>query len=332
MSLRLLNNDDYEQSWPVWRAAALETAQGDPFCCQPVWQLSFHRSFAGNCRVDLRQGDGCALAFSERETTSGQHCLVPLEPSWFFGSPLLGDGAEALLADALNDWIAEYGTCPDLLISGLIWQGAALARLLRGFGSAFHCYLYQESRQCSASLSGGLDGFLSRRSANHRHKLRKCARRAAGAGIGFERCRPLSAEAAQSVFARMLAVEKQSWKGIGHCGMAEPPSSRFYSIFLTALARTGDARVIFARHEDQDIGFIFGGMAGAVYRGQQFSFADSWRSFSIGNLLQLEKIRWLCEDGALRYDMGPISGPRMGYKSHWTENVVTLQTLLLRRS
>lgn len=130
----------------------------------------------------------------------------------------------------------------------------------------------------------------------------------------------------------MLAVEKQSWKGIGHCGMAEPPSSRFYSILLAALARTGDARVIFARHEDQDIGFIFGGMAGNIYRGQQFSFADSWRSFSIGNLLQQEKIRWLCEDGALRYDMGPISGPRMGYKSHWTESTVTLHTLLLRRS
>lgn len=332
MALRLLNNDDYERDWPVWKKAALETAQGDPFCCQPVWQLSFHRSFAETCRVDLRQGDGCMLAFTEQAAPSGQRCLVPLEPSWFFCSPLLGNGSLELLAEALEDWTGEYGFCPDILISGMLRRSAFFARLVRGFSRIFHCYLYQESRQCSASLAGGLDGFLSRRSANHRHKLKKCARRAAEAGVSFERCRPLSTEEAQATFARMLAVEKQSWKGIGHCGMAEPPSSRFYSILLAALARTGDARVIFARHEDQDIGFIFGGMAGNIYRGQQFSFADSWRAFSIGNLLQQEKIRWLCEDGALRYDMGPISGPRMGYKSHWTETTVTLHTLLLRRS
>lgn len=332
MSLRLLNDDDYECPRPIWQAAARETGQGDPFCCQPVWQLSFHRSFAENCRVDVRQDGDSVLAFSERVAASGRRCLVPLEPSWCFGSPLLGDDAPGLLTDALADWMTGYGACPDLLVSGLICDSVRRARFLRIFGRIFDCYLYQESRQCFASLSGGLDGFLSRRSANHRRKLKKSARRAADAGVVFERCRPLSPEASRAVFARMLAVEEQSWKGIGHCGMAEPPARHFYAVLLAALARTGDARVIFARCDGRDIGFIFGGMAGNVYRGQQFSFVDSWRPFSIGNLLQLEKIRWLCEDGVLRYDMGPISGPRMGYKAHWTENVVALQTLLLRRS
>lgn len=332
MCLRVLTGEDYERAWPLWQTAALEGEQGDPFCCQPVWQLSFHRAFAADCRVDVRQTDAGVLAFSERTGASGRHCLVPLEPSWFFGAPLLGACGVELLAGALGDWISEYKACPDLLVSGMIKDSEACDRFLSIFGSAFHCYLYQESSQCSASLSGGLDGFLSRRSANHRHKLKKSARRAVRAGIEFERCRPRTPEAAHVLFSRMLAVEEQSWKGLGHCGMTEAASRHFYAILLTALARTGDARIIFARHENQDIGFIFGGMAGKIYRGQQFSFADSWRSFSIGNLLQLEKIRWLCEDGICRYDMGPISGPRMAYKAHWTENVVTLQTILLRRS
>ena len=78
---------------------------------------------------------------------------------------------------------------------------------------------------------------------------------------------------------------------------------------------TGGARVIIARHSERDIGFIFGGVTNGIYRGQQFSFADAWRKASIGNLLQLEQIRWLCEEGATRYDMGPM----MDYKRHWTE-------------
>ena len=52
-----------------------------------------------------------------------------------------------------------------------------------------------------------------------------------------------------------------------------------------------------ALHEGKDIGFIFGSMAGQIYRGQQFSFDDSWSHASIGNVLQTEQIKWLCEEG-----------------------------------
>lgn len=89
---------------------------------------------------------------------------------------------------------------------------------------------------------------------------------------------------------------------------------------------SGSGRVMFARHEGRDIGFIFGALFGNVYRGQQFSYADDWKGASIGNLLQLEQIRWLCEEGAIRYDMGP----QMGYKRHWTERRTLITTLALR--
>jgi CelD/BcsL family acetyltransferase involved in cellulose biosynthesis len=108
--------------------------------------------------------------------------------------------------------------------------------------------------------------------------------------------------------------------------MTEPPAERFYDIMLHRLAASNDAKVIFARHEDRDIGFIFGGMAGRVYRGQQFSYDHAWKDFSIGNLMQVEQIRRLCEEGAERYDMGPLDGPRMGYKAHWAEERAAVQT------
>ncbi len=71
----------------------------------------------------------------------------------------------------------------------------------------------------------------------------------------------------------------------------------------------GEGRVVFATHEGRDIGFIFGGRLGEIYRGQQFSLDDAGRGMSIGNVLQYEQIAWLCEEGAHRYDRGPLIGP-----------------------
>ena len=76
---------------------------------------------------------------------------------------------------------------------------------------------------------------------------------------------------------------------------------------------------------------LTGGMAGATYRGQQFSYDEKWRSASIGNIMQLEQIKWLCEEGAKRYDMGPLLGYGMGYKSHWTERKRRIETWILEK-
>jgi CelD/BcsL family acetyltransferase involved in cellulose biosynthesis len=97
--------------------------------------------------------------------------------------------------------------------------------------------------------------------------------------------------------------------------MAGPPSSGFYRQMLRRLAASGAARVVFARAGERDVGYVFGGVAGPFYRGQQFSYAEECRSLSLGNLLQLAQIRWLCEDGVARYDMGSV----MEYKTHWAE-------------
>ena len=127
----------------------------------------------------------------------------------------------------------------------------------------------------------------------------------------------------------MLKVELASWKGIEDCGMTEPVSKAFYDALLKRLVVSEDARIIFAMHEGNDIGFIFGSMAAKIYRGQQFSFDEGWSHASIGNVLQAEQIKWLCEEGAVRYDMGPRFGPGMEYKKHWVERLYHIQTWFL---
>lgn len=314
----------------LWQKLALGTQQADPFCSGPLWQLSFHAAVSPRRRLRIRADDGAVLAFAEQPLSDGSVALTPIESHWLFGACLLGRAAPALL----EGWLGESGTriFSRILISGIRPRGSRAASLLQRLEKDFHVLHFADGLQCAASLKGGLDGFLARRSANHRQKLAKARRRALRAGIVFERHAPQTAEEAAPLYARMLAVERTSWKGIAACGMTEQPARQLYAVLVRHLAQEGLARIMFARHEGVDIGFIFGGKAGNVYRGQQFSYHDAWKRWGIGNLLQVEQVRWLCEEGACRYDMGPLDGEAMRYKEHWTEKRLPLQSwLLLRR-
>jgi hypothetical protein len=322
----------YHEHFPTWEKAAVSTNQADPFCCSLIWQLSFHDAFSPKRSLFIEESSDSALIFAEKVFETGEIFLTPIEPSWFFGCPLLGSHSTALLSEALEFLEKRYvPSFPKIIISGIRPKGRLSRCLLRTFGNSFDFYLHSTGVQCAASLAGGIDGVLSRRSAKHRHKLKREHRRACDKGIYFERSIPASAPEAKTAYSRMIAVELSSWKGIGHCGMAESPSRQFYDVMLRRLSVSRRGRIIFARHEDKDIGFIFGGKVGNIYRGQQFSYAHDWKSFSIGNLMQMEQIKWLCEEKAKRYDMGPIVGPSMEYKTHWTEERMPIQTWILER-
>lgn len=252
-----------------------------------------------------------------------------MEAHWLFGCPLLGADAVELLDEATHDLarhIPSRGPKLSFLISGIRPRGALYTKLRQRFQHRFGFHKLISETQCGASLAGGLDGFLSRRSSNHRRNLKKQSQRALKKGVYFERHSPINESQANSIYERIIEVEKGSWKGIDECGMAEQPARRYYHIMLKRLALSGSARIIMARHGDRDIGFIFGGIASNIYRGQQFSFSENWNRSSIGNLLQLQQISWLCEEGIRRYDMGPV----MGYKHHWTEKKFNIEAWFMK--
>jgi CelD/BcsL family acetyltransferase involved in cellulose biosynthesis len=305
--------------------AAARTLQGDPFCCRTEWQFSYHEAFGPQRPLLLRTAGDGVVAFAQRDHARLGPLLEPIESQWFFGCPLLGADAVELLG-ALLDEEALRRTRPSVLLSGLLPGSPLLRNVGRAFRARYDVLQGRPQVLCSASLEGGFNGFLSRRSGRLRKRLGQAARRAAASGVRFERCLPRAVAEADAVYARMLAVERASWKGIGRCGMAQQPSLEFYQQMLRRLSASGAGRVMFARCDDRDVGFIFGGLAGAHYRGQQFSYAEDWRAYSIGNLLQQEQIRWLCEEGVAHYDMGP----QMDYKPHWTEQEIGIEVRLLR--
>jgi CelD/BcsL family acetyltransferase involved in cellulose biosynthesis len=316
---------DFDHPDSAWNRAAALTAAGDPFCCRSEWQFSFHDAFLPQRRLHLRGHGISLLAFAENHHDRLGRILEPLDAHWLFGTPILGpDGIELL--DGLLDDVAADGPAPAVLVSGLLPDDGRcrpLAAALRRRGTVVRL---QPQTLCHASLDGGLDGYLSRRTSGWRRNLRQAARRAADRGVRFEHHVPSTAAEGDALYGRMLAVELASWKGIGRCGMAEPPAREFYAAMLRRLAQSGAGRVVFARCDDDDIGFVFGGMVDTIYRGQQFSYHERWRGASIGNLLQLEQLRWLGETGATRYDMGPM----MDYKRHWTEGRTVIEAWLLR--
>ena len=332
MQFVTLEPNSCPKEFAAWKKAALGTHQADPFCCLPEWQLAFHDAFSPKRRLLIEEREGNVIAFAEKIFPSQDVVLTPIEPLWFFGCPLLGKEALALYEEFIGYVAKVYApNFPNVLISGIRPGGTLAKRLLQTLLGQFNFYLHSERLQCSASLSGGTDGYLARRSANHRSKLKKARKRAREAGIYFERVMPDSPEAAAKTYERMLAVELKSWKGIGQCGMAEPGPKEFYDFMLHRLSASRSGRVIFAKHDDSDIGFIFGGLAGKIYRGQQFSYTEEWQAFSVGNLMQMEQISWLCEEGCKRYDMGPLTGPKMEYKAHWTEKKIPICNWMLEK-
>ncbi len=314
----------------LWNEVASRSGRPDPFCCTPAWQMAFHDAFSPSRRLLLHVEEGNVLAFAEMALSSGRPCLVPLESHWLSGCPLLGPDAEELFAWTCALLPRVYGnTAPAFLISGLEKDAPLLVNIQKRFETFFRFLPQPVLLQRSASLEGGMDGYLSRRSANFRAKMKKARRRADAGGVLFERFLPSTPEEADAVYARMLAVEEKSWKGRGHCGMTETPSRQFYHAMIRRLALYRGGRVMFAVHDGTDIGFIFGGMAGPYYRGQQFSYDAAWKSFSIGDLLQMEQLGWLCEENAIRYDMGMSDIPAMAYKTRWAEKEQALTAWLL---
>jgi len=305
---------------------ARTSSLGDPMCSRSEWLLSYHAVFAPLRTLQLRSCNGSLLALAQLLHPLIGPLLEPLESHWFFPNPLLGPDAVHLL-EAFLEEPEQKRARPSLAISGLQWGSPQFQQLTLLLKRRYEVGFLEPTLFRSASLEGGADGFLSRRSGKFRGNLRKALQKAQAAGIEFVRCPPsLPAEVAAAVYARMIAVEEMSWKGREHCGISQEPFRSFYGEVFRRMCTNGVARAIFATRDGLDVGFVMGGVDGIHYRGQQFSYHADLAALSIGNLLQWKQIEWLCEEGMERYDMGSV----LEYKLHWTELELQSHTLVWR--
>lgn len=297
----------------------------DPYCSRSEWVLSFHSAFAPQRAVFALRDGGSFVTLAGAPDERFGYVVQPLEHLWGMACPLVGPDARALLARLLAGGVFPAGA--HLLLYGLPFDRLWLSELAAGLPPGWAFGLVGTTDRRIASLEGGLDGFLARRSPNLRRSVRKSLHRIERLGVRFERV-PVTPDTFPAVYRRILAIERQSWKSRSGNGVDRGPMKRFYERMIPRLLRRDAFRLIIARRDDEDLGYVHGGTIGRHFRGLQFSFVDDERTLSLGNLLQVEMVRWLAEDGFETYDLGMV----VPYKERWAESgLVTADVLIAPR-
>jgi hypothetical protein len=307
-----LTVEDFERDVAAYDAVVREGFGIDRFCSGSEWVLAARDAWAPGAPTFLARGAHGYAVFVRRTDAKGAQLLLGFDTEWGFASPVVGQvgiARETAAAVEKEPWHA-------LLLPGII-PGS---RLMRAVVAAFRHHevrLGPTLTRWVASLEGGLDGYLARRDGKLRSNLRRAAKRARAEGITFE---------AGGTLERAVAVERRSWKGEVQTGLLVPEMRAFYGALL---ARLGDrARMIFARKDGEDVGYILGGVRDGTYRGFQFSYDARLAHVGLGGLLQVEQIRALADEGVGTYDMG-IDLP---YKRRWADGPVdTVVLAVIRR-
>ncbi|MEZ4401904.1 MAG: GNAT family N-acetyltransferase [Kofleriaceae bacterium] len=305
--------------------AVVEVTPGiDRFCSTAPWIVAAHAALMGPRAPWLWQGDAGWVTLARADRPGGRY-LEPLELAWGLACPLIGVDPAPLVGGLVE--VAAADADWDLMLVAGVPPGGALHRALRAAAPAgWRFGRGPTTERYVASLDGGVDGFLARRSRNFRKAVRADQRAAAAAGVAFVPVEVTPASAA-ACLARVLAVEARSWKGQAGLGVDQGPMRDFYQHMIGPLAAAGRARLMMASQGDRDVAFILGGVFAGEYRGLQFSHDVEFRALGLGNVAQLAQIARLVDEGVERYDLGTA----MDYKVRWAEQVVTTGLFALAR-
>lgn len=298
----------------------------DRFCSTAAWILAAASSLMPPRSPFSFRGPNGYFAAMRGVHPAGFPYVEPIELAWGLASPLVGRDPEALAHDVVGV-LASRRDWQLAILSGITAGGPQRRALERALPQRWERRRGTPTVRHVASLDGGLDGFLGRRSRELRKSLRKASRAAQAERVTFESVRVAEPEAA-ALYDRIQRVERQSWKSREGVGISVGPMRSFYLAMLPRLCATRQQRTIFARTASgEDIGYILGAVFEGEYRGLQFSYDDRYAHLGLGGLLQYEQIVELCADGVTRYDLGT----EMDYKRRWAEDVMETEMLVLVR-
>ena len=302
-----------------------QTPAIDRFCSSSAWILAATAALMPPRAAFSFRGASGYFAAMRGVHPAGFPYVEPVELAWGLASPLIGRDAVGLVAEVVpllagrRDWQLA-------IFSGLTVTGPQRRALDTTLPARWERRRGQPTIRHVASLEGGIDGFLARRSRDLRKNLRKSLRAAKDAGMTFESVRASEAEA-NALYERVQAIEARSWKSREGVGIHAGPMRAFYGAMLPRLCALGQQRTFFARIGDQDVGYILGAVMVGEYRGLQFSYDAELAQFGVGGLLQYHQVVELCEEGIARYDLGT----EMDYKRRWAEDIMETEMLVLVR-
>ncbi len=297
----------------------------DRFCSTTAWILSASSALMPPRAAFTLRGKTGYFAAMRGVHAAGFPYIEPVELAWGLAAPLIGADPEALVEEVVAT-LASQRTWQLAILSGHTLDGPQRRALERAMPATWERRRGTPTVRHVASLDGGVDGFLSRRSRDLRKSIRKSLRTAAEHGVTFEAVRAASGEAA-ALYDRIQTVEAKSWKALEGVGISQGSMRAFYAAMLPRLCARGEQRTLFARVNDVDIGFVLGAVFEGEYRGLQFSYDDTYSHIGVGGLLQYQQVVELVAEGVGRYDLGT----EMDYKRRWAEEIVETEMLVLVR-
>lgn len=274
-----------------------------------MWGTAAHDALHGIDAEEehfIIEDEGNWLVFVERQQP---RVYFPFESGWLFGCPLIGDIER--LPNLLIESAGKFLPSPCGFVIGGVRHGGELhSRLLE---KSMLCRQIQEfpATDCmTIDLSDGVEGWLARRSRKFRRTMRNLPGREI---IAIEDGSEMNPDAA---WERMLAIQRQTykWKGGDDIFLNESYAAFYRNLFDQVHSRDV-LRLLFARKDEKDVGYIFGGVPGMAYRGFQMSYIEEVRELGVGNLLQLENLRRCAAEGVVEYDLG-MHAP---YKERWAD-------------
>jgi hypothetical protein len=310
--------DDFDRE--VARTPAI-----DRFCSSTAWILAAAGTLMPPRAAFSFRGENGYFAAMRGVHPAGFPYVEPVELAWGLASPLIGRDPVALV-DEVVPVLAGRRDWQLAILSGMTVTGPQRRALDATLPPRWERRRGQPTVRHVASLDGGIDGFLARRSRDFRKSLRKAQRGATEAGMQFESVRAPAADAS-ALYERIQRVEATSWKARDGVGISAGPMRAFYSAMLPRLCALGQQRTIFARLGERDVGYILGAVMAGEYRGLQFSYDAEHAQLNIGGLLQYHQIVELCGEGVARYDLGT----EMDYKRRWAEDIMETEMLVLVR-
>lgn len=305
----------FERQAAAFDETVAATAGIDHFCSSSDWILPAHVALMPPRTPWLYRGSEGYVAMMRGVHPQGWHYVEPLESVWGLACPLAGPACRPLITAFVELCRRREVDWNMAVVSGLPVASELLAELILRLSARYRLLQGPITTRHVVELSGGMDGFLSRRSRNFRKALKRALRTAEEAGIGFERCDAASPADAAALYERIVQVEARSWKGREGVGIDAGGMHSFYRDMVGRLAARGRLRVMFARHRERDVAYILGAVFQGGYRGLQFSFEADYERFSLGNLCQYRQMIELCAEGCESYDLGTD----MQYKRRWAD-------------
>ncbi len=312
--MRYLSYTEFLQESSAFEAAVAEADYVATFCSGTAWQTAacdnlFGEDFGIAEPIShlILENDGCWLTMVERYPG----VYFPLESAWMFGCPLIGEPEQAIQM-LLNACKTEGGAGRGFVISGVRENSEMYRLLIKLAQEQSHRWETFPTTDClTIDLSDGFDAYLSRRSKSFRKSIRQ---QKDLPGLAYV---DASTVPADEVFDRIFAIQAKTHKAAaGEDIFSQPSYQHFYRDLYAKLLDQRQIRTVFAQVDGVDAAYIMGGVASGIYRGFQMSYDEAFRSYSLGNRLQLENMKLRAEEGATLYDLGMHSE----YKERWADN------------